>query len=217
MKWLDTLIDRRVALLVGGAALLLDLLTKELVITLIPEGEQITAGPLMIQHARNPGVAMGTLGDLPEGLRMALVLVGVILALVVALPWLAARLRTGALKQAAVALVITGALGNLADRFRYGSVIDFIGLDPALGIPAPVFNLADVAIVIGVALLLWGPKRPKSGQGHGHRDAAAWQQGREPERGPSQGDSAWTVIAVLRPPRADRMAEDRVIQANLAK
>jgi signal peptidase II len=41
-----------------------------------------------------------------------------------------------------------GALGNLADRIRSGTVIDY--LDPPFW---PAFNLADVAIVIGVAML----------------------------------------------------------------
>ncbi len=47
-----------------------------------------------------------------------------------------------------VGLVIGGALGNLADRVRIGAAIDFI--DPPLW---PAFNLADVAIVGGVAWL----------------------------------------------------------------
>jgi lipoprotein signal peptidase len=47
-----------------------------------------------------------------------------------------------------VGLLMGGALGNLADRIRAGAVIDF--LDPPLW---PAFNLADVAIVLGVASL----------------------------------------------------------------
>jgi signal peptidase II len=47
-----------------------------------------------------------------------------------------------------VGLVVGGALGNLADRVRIGGAIDFI--DPPLW---PAFNLADVAIVGGVAWL----------------------------------------------------------------
>lgn len=200
MKWLRTLVDRRVALLVGGAALLTDLLSKELVITLIPVGDHVTAGPLLLQHARNPGVALGTFGGLPEGVRMALVLVGVVLALLVALPWLAARVRAGAAKQAAVALVVTGALGNLADRFRYGSVIDFIGLDPALGIPSPVFNLADVAIVAGALMLLWGAWR--HGKRGGHRAAhepwpGMYESGPVNPNDHPPRDSAWVIITGL--------------------
>ncbi|MFN3197906.1 MAG: signal peptidase II [Bradymonadia bacterium] len=203
MKWLNLLVDRRVALLVGGSALLLDLLSKELVTTLLPEGSQVTAGPLMIQHARNPGVALGTFGGLSEGVRMSLVVVGMLVALFVALPWLARRLRAGALKQTAVALVITGAIGNFADRLRYGSVIDFIGLDPALGIPSPVFNLADVAIVVGAALLLWGPKRTGPGRGQ-PLPQDSWPG--ISESNPGTQDSSWTIIAVRRAPTKEVVA-----------
>ena len=59
-------------------------------------------------------------------------------------------------------LLLGGALGNLLDRVRTGSVTDFIQLP--LGWPP--FNLADVSIVLGVALLLFviespGNPRPK--------------------------------------------------------
>ena len=50
----------------------------------------------------------------------------------------------------AVGLLAGGALGNLADRIRHGAVTDFIDL-PLW----PPFNLADMAITAGVALLAW--------------------------------------------------------------
>lgn len=52
--------------------------------------------------------------------------------------------------QLALALQLGGALGNLVDRLRFGYVVDF--LDFRIW---PVFNLADVAIVVGVILLGW--------------------------------------------------------------
>src|SRR3990167_176843 len=51
-------------------------------------------------------------------------------------------------------LVIAGALGNLADRFYYGAVIDFIVVGYH-GWYWPVFNIADSAIVIGVGIMIW--------------------------------------------------------------
>jgi signal peptidase II len=47
-------------------------------------------------------------------------------------------------------LVVGGAAGNLADRMRRNAVVDFIDLGWW-----PVFNLADAAIVIGTAVVLW--------------------------------------------------------------
>jgi signal peptidase II len=47
-------------------------------------------------------------------------------------------------------LILGGALGNLADRLRYGGVVDFLDFRVW-----PVFNLADTAIFIGVCLVSW--------------------------------------------------------------
>jgi signal peptidase II len=59
--------------------------------------------------------------------------------------WLAAGLLTG------------GALGNLADRLRDGAVTDFI--DPPSW---PAFNVADIAITLGVVVLLMSYMSPRS-------------------------------------------------------
>lgn len=53
-----------------------------------------------------------------------------------------------------MSLLLGGALGNVIDRARIGAVVDFIQLHAA-GMYWPAFNLADSAIVIAVALLLW--------------------------------------------------------------
>jgi signal peptidase II len=63
-----------------------------------------------------------------------------------------------------VALVLTigGALGNLFDRIVHGHVIDFIQLH-AGGYYWPAFNVADSAICIGAALLVWDAiRQPKA-------------------------------------------------------
>ncbi len=54
------------------------------------------------------------------------------------------------LRTIASSLVIAGAFGNLTDRLWYGTVIDF--LDFRIW---PVFNIADVSICIGAALVVW--------------------------------------------------------------
>jgi signal peptidase II len=59
------------------------------------------------------------------------------------------RLMAGAL-----ALVLGGALGNLYDRLTLGYVVDFVQLHAA-GWYFPAFNVADSAITVGVALLVW--------------------------------------------------------------
>jgi signal peptidase II len=59
----------------------------------------------------------------------------------------------------ALALVLGGAVGNLHDRIRYGSVVDFIEVH-IFGYHWPDFNVADSCIVIGACLLLLDSLRP---------------------------------------------------------
>jgi signal peptidase II len=47
-----------------------------------------------------------------------------------------------------------GAIGNVIDRFLYGSVVDFLDFH-ALGYHWPAFNVADSAISCGAVLLIW--------------------------------------------------------------
>ena len=54
------------------------------------------------------------------------------------------------LVQLGIALFAGGALGNLIDRIRIGLVIDFFDLRIW-----PIFNVADIAICLGVGLILW--------------------------------------------------------------
>ena len=54
----------------------------------------------------------------------------------------------------AIGMVLGGAIGNLIDRARFGAVVDFLDFH-ALGHHWPAFNVADSAITVGVALLLY--------------------------------------------------------------
>ena len=53
-----------------------------------------------------------------------------------------------------VALLLAGAIGNLIDRVRLGYVIDFISVRLINAYDFPVFNIADISIVIGTALIM---------------------------------------------------------------
>jgi signal peptidase II len=77
-------------------------------------------------------------------------------AVVVLAIWMA-RSRT-LLATVALGLIIGGAIGNAIDRFAYGAVVDFALFHVQIGektLNWYVFNLADVAIVAGVAALLY--------------------------------------------------------------
>jgi len=120
--------------------------TKGLVDELIVRGDRVEALPVIsFENARNEGIAFG----LADG--ASTVLIGLTLVLLVGLlVGVALRSPNHRLVWLPAGLLVGGALGNLADRVRQGSVTDFIDL-PAW----PTFNLADVAIVAGVVLLFF--------------------------------------------------------------
>ena len=101
---------------------------------------------LRLTYVRNAGVAFG-LGA-GRGLPFAAITFAA-LALVVALA-LQERNRTWT-RSAALGLVVGGAAGNLLDRVRWGSVVDFIDFGYRRNM-FPVFNAADSAISVGVFL-----------------------------------------------------------------
>jgi signal peptidase II len=103
-----------------------------------------------LDYVTNTGIAFGLLDD-GEALVIAVTLV----ALGALVAWFASNpTRPG--MWLSVGLLAGGALGNLADRVRDGAVTDFI--DPPRW---PAFNFADVAITIGVVILILTYLRPR--------------------------------------------------------
>lgn len=71
--------------------------------------------------------------------------------------WLVHMLRAHAgdkLMSLSASLILAGAIGNVVDRLRFDMVVDFIQVHYA-GWYFPAFNVADSAISVGVALMLW--------------------------------------------------------------
>jgi signal peptidase II len=133
----------RRALIVCGAVVLVDQLSKAIVVSSLAEGhsEALALG-FRLSNTSNAGLAFG----IDSGYGVAL---GVtVAALVLVLVWFAVDPARPGL-WLAVGLLVGGALGNLADRVRADAVTDFI--DPPLW---PTFNLADVAITLGALALV---------------------------------------------------------------
>src|SRR5215467_2981470 len=102
---------------------------------------------LRLTYVENRGAAFGLLQDQTTFfVLVGILVIGVIAASYRYLP------RSGFLLHLALGLQLGGAIGNLIDRVRQGYVVDFVDF----GYRAnwwPVFNVADSAIVVGVALL----------------------------------------------------------------
>lgn len=106
------------------------------------------------EYAENCGAAFGLMRDQSPTARAMVFGVAAIAAVGVLL-WLFFQGRGGALFAWSVPLVASGALGNFIDRMRYGYVVDFIHFHyEPWSFDYPTFNVADITIVIGVALLV---------------------------------------------------------------
>jgi signal peptidase II len=103
-----------------------------------------------ITNVRNKGVAFGALGK--GGLPVTLL---TLVAVSLLIGYFAVRATTPWL-WLPVGIVAGGAFGNLLDRLRLGSVVDFI--DPMLW---PAFNVADTGIVLGILGLLYVVEGPR--------------------------------------------------------
>jgi signal peptidase II len=132
-------------LVVAGVVVAIDQATKAAVVSGLRPGEQVDlALGFHLTRVSNNGVAFGLLEHAGDAVVLAVTLGA--LALVVG--WFG----TGPARPGlwlGVGLLAGGALGNLADRLRDGAVTDFI--DPPLW---PSFNVADIAITVGVVVLV---------------------------------------------------------------
>jgi signal peptidase II len=126
-----------------GLVVVLDQAAKSVVEANLDPGEHVDLlGPLGLTLVHNRGVAFG----LASGGGAALIALVVVALLFVGALFARDPSRTG--MWVAVGLLAGGALGNLADRVRADAVTDYIDV-----LSWPPFNLADVAITLGVAVL----------------------------------------------------------------
>jgi len=147
----------RTPIIVAAIVVILDQLSKWLVVKTIPLYEEVPFLPFLdITHIRNPGAAFGIFSDLPEQARLILFAVVLITAVVVIFYFLKKTGPQDSLLRFSLGLILGGAIGNSIDRFKLRYVTDFIDFhwfgDPALHWPP--FNIADSAITIGVILIL---------------------------------------------------------------
>jgi signal peptidase II len=130
---------------VAALAIIADQIAKAAVQGSLERGEvvELFAG-IQLVHVQNDGIAFGLLEGVSAGL-----LVGIGVVFTAGLGVLLVASPERPLLWLPIGLLAGGALGNLIDRLRQGSVTDFVDLPYW-----PAFNLADVEITIGVVLLL---------------------------------------------------------------
>ncbi len=139
-----------------------DQYTKYLISSHMVENQTIPFidGIFDITYVRNTGAAFGIFTGKP----VFLTVVTAVLLVALSIYAFSQRKKIPALETAALALIVGGGLGNLITRVMYGYVVDFFNF-----YFWPVFNVADIAICIGCAMLIVSvliiePKKMKSGK-----------------------------------------------------
>jgi signal peptidase II len=141
---------------VAGLIVLFDQITKAFILRYLAINHPITiiAGFFDIIHVRNPGGAFGLMANLSAGMRTILFLFISSLAVGLIFYFYQKTPATHRLLATAFALIFGGAIGNLIDRVRFGTVVDF--LDFYIGnLHWPAFNIADSAITIGICIFVY--------------------------------------------------------------
>ncbi len=134
---------------IGAAVVFLaDRLTKLKIVNNVSLGESFGGikGLFSFIYVRNEGAAFSIMSG-----RLGLLSIISVAFCVAAVGYWIWKKPTNKLFCSALALMIAGAAGNAVDRIMYGYVVDFISTD---FINFPVFNIADIAITVGAALLI---------------------------------------------------------------
>ena len=132
-----------------------DRVTKHLAVTALAGGphQSFFADTVRLQYHENPGAFLALGATWSPVARAGMFQFGNALFLAAA-GFLAARYRWSRVARCGLVLFLAGGLSNLTDRIAIGSVIDFlnVGIGP---VRTGIFNVADVAIMAGVSMVLW--------------------------------------------------------------
>ena len=146
---------RKLGFLVALIVFALDQLAKWIVtgpLALNRLGDQLVLLPIFnLTYTQNEGISLGLLNATNPVGRWMLVALTAAIAIGVAV-WIGREKHR--VDQAALGMVLGGALGNILDRTRFGYVVDFADLHFGDFRPFLVFNVGDAAISIAVVILL---------------------------------------------------------------
>ena len=135
-------------ILISILTLVIDIISKQIVLNSMFEHQSISIikNFFSITFTKNTGVAFSFLeGQIP----LVVIITSIIIILILK------YIKTNKLDKyetICYGLIIGGAIGNLIDRVIYGYVIDFFDFN-LLSYSFPIFNIADIAIVVGVFIL----------------------------------------------------------------
>lgn len=161
----------KILVLLTPIIFILDQLTKFLIVSELEIGERIQVIPNFfdIVHFRNTGAAFGMFAGMMPGFRVPFFYaMATVVTILLAFFYRSLGDREK-LMPVAISLVFAGIAGNILDRFRMGSVVDFLSLHigdhvlkfnlfgrhVSIALEWPAFNVADSAITVAMFLLLY--------------------------------------------------------------
>ncbi len=142
----------------------MDKLSKILIYNSLGPGNKLPTGKMELikdffffRYAENEGIAFGLLQDIPEFFRIPLFSSIALVAVIIIWHLLKQCPKDSIRLPIALGLILSGAFGNLTDRFHWGFVVDFIlvRLWPPSNYYWPTFNLADTFISMGIIVLVF--------------------------------------------------------------
>jgi len=154
-------------ILISGFIICVDQMTKIYVHTHfnLSESIDVVSGFFNITYVTNRGAAFGFLAQAPEIFHNIFFLSMPPIAILVILGILHGVEEDDYLQICSLSCIFSGAIGNYIDRLRLGAVVDFLDFHLSWGGSIhswPAFNIADMAIVGGVMVLLYQIFFPKS-------------------------------------------------------
>ncbi len=139
-----------IIIIVAIMTFVLDVISKALVSNLIYPNDSISVigNFFMLTYVKNTGAAFSIL----PGRQIFLIIISIIVMGIV-IVYLIKNKDQSLLDKWGYGLLLGGTIGNLLDRIRLGYVIDFLDFN-ILSYHFPIFNIADIGIVIGLILLV---------------------------------------------------------------
>lgn len=145
---------------IAAAVLVLDQITKYWVSRSFELYESLEVTPFFnLVLVYNKGAAFSFLSDAGGWQRTFFTAIALVAS--VWITWLLRKHSEQRLFCFALTLILGGALGNVIDRIAFGAVVDFLDFH-AYGYHWPAFNVADMGITCGAALLIWDAMTAKS-------------------------------------------------------
>lgn len=106
---------------------------------------------LQFNYVENRGAAFGIL----QGRRILFLIITIAIVLVIGFYLVKYYNQMTPLTRISFAMLVGGAIGNLIDRARFGYVVDFISVKLVNRYDFPVFNIADICVVISTIFIVY--------------------------------------------------------------